>query len=347
MWLRIILAVLLACMAGGFAHASDSYSDNRSSAVDLVRSLYNAVNHHEYARAYDYFASPPAKDFAAFQAGYDHTTRVDVITGAVTGDGAAGSTYFTVPTAIKATDDKGGSKVFVGCYTVRAVNGAVQEPPFRPLQIYKGELKPAKADDFAVYNLPTCGEAANVEAPQKATVEDATARFVVEQQGHCDKVEETRGGANEPHAYKIRFAQAGAAADEPLSEVSLFIFDCTMAAYNETQVFYLGDTSGSGLTLLSFAEPHLEIKYLDADSAKLKSMAVDGFSATTELVNSEFDAKTNTITSFNKWRGIGDASSSGTYAFVDGQFVLKDYAADPTFDEQQNPVSIVKNGKLL
>ena len=140
MWLRIILAVLLACMAGGFAHASDSYSDNRSSAVDLVRSLYNAVNHHEYARAYDYFASPPAKDFAAFQAGYDHTTRVDVITGAVTGDGAAGSTYFTVPTAIKATDDKGGSKVFVGCYTVRAVNGAVQEPPFRPLQIYKGEL---------------------------------------------------------------------------------------------------------------------------------------------------------------------------------------------------------------
>ena len=75
-------------------------------------------------------------------------------------------------------------------------------------------------------------------------------------------------------------------------------------------------------------------------------MVVDGFTATSELVNSEFDPKTNSISSFSKWRGIADAASNGTYAFVDGQFVLKDYDADPTFDEQQNPVTIMKNGKL-
>ena len=35
------------------ARASDGYVDNRSSAADLVRSLYNAINLHEYARAYE------------------------------------------------------------------------------------------------------------------------------------------------------------------------------------------------------------------------------------------------------------------------------------------------------
>ena len=53
------------------ARASDGYLDNRSSAADLVRSLYNAINLHDYARAYDYFSTPPAKDFGTFQAGFN------------------------------------------------------------------------------------------------------------------------------------------------------------------------------------------------------------------------------------------------------------------------------------
>jgi hypothetical protein len=347
MLLRIVFTMFLVALAGSSAFAEDAYLDNRSSAADLVRSLYNAINHHEYAGAYDYFASPPAKDFATFQAGYDHTVRVDVITGDVTGDGAAGSTYFTVPTAIKATDDKGRSKVFIGCYTVKAVNGAIQEPPFRPFIVEKGALKPGKDDDFAVYGLPKCGDAAPDNNTATATIDDAKARFVAEQDGHCQKVEETRGGINEPHQYKIKYKQAGSAANDPLTEVSLFVFDCTMAAYNETQVFYLSDTSGNQLNLLSFSEPHLDLKYVDEDSKTLKSMAVDGFTASHELTNSDYDEATNTITSFAKWRGIGDASSQGTWGFVDGQFVLKDYDVDPTYDEEQNPVSIMKNGNLI
>lgn len=230
-------ALFLAGSASAFAE--DAYSDNRSSAEDLVRSLYNAINHKEYARAFDYFATPPTKDFATFQAGYEHTARVDVLTGEVSGDGAAGSTYFQVPTVIKATDDKGQATVFLGCYTVRAVNGGIQEPPFRPYQIEKGELKPGKADGFASYALPKCSDVADAGNDEAPTIQDAKDRFIAEQEGHCQKVEETRGGLNEPQIYKIAYRQEGAAASDPLTELSLFVFSCSMAAYNESQVFYL------------------------------------------------------------------------------------------------------------
>ena len=229
---------------------------------------------------------------------------------------------------------------------VRAVNGAIQEPPFRPLLIYKGALKPGKDDDFATYGLPTCGDAATDTNQATATIEDAKARFIAEQEGHCQKVEETRGGISEPHQYKIKYKQAGSAANDPLTEVSLFVFDCTMAAYNESQVFYLSETSGNQLNLLSFSEPHLDLKYADEESKTLKSMTVDGFTASHELTNSDYDEKSATITSFAKWRGIGDASSQGKWVFVDGQFILRDFDVDPTYDEKQNPISVIKGGKI-
>ena len=346
MFRAIALGLMLTSTATISALASDGYLDNRSSAADLVRSLYNAINLHDYARAYDYYSTPPAKDFATFEAGYDHTVRVDVLTGDVTNDGAAGSTYFNVPTAIKATDDKGQSTVFLGCYTVRAVNGSIQEPPSRPYQIDKGALMPGKADDFQTYALPKCGDAAADSDEAKQTINDAKARFISDQDGQCQKVEETRGGINEPRQYRIKYKQEGAASTDPLTEVSLFVLDCTLAAYNATQVYYLSETSGKTLKLLSFPEPHMNIKYVDEESTKLKSMAVDGFDATHELTNSDFDPKTNSISSFAKWRGIGDASSIGEWFFVDGQFILKNYDVDPTYDGETNPITVIKNGKI-
>ena len=329
------------------AHASDRYQDNRSSAADLVRSLYNAINLHEYARAYDYFSTPPAKDFKAFLAGYEHTARVDVLTGEITGDGAAGSIFYNVPTAIKATDDKGVSKIFLGCYTIRAVNGAVQEPPSRPYQIEKGALKLGKADDFQVYALPKCGDALADTAESAPTLEDAKTLFIASQKGNCQKVEETRGGINEPAVHEIKYNYAGAASDEPEQVLKLYVFQCTLAAYNETQVYYLQDSTG--LRPLSFSEPNMVIKHKagDEEGKTLESMKVRGFTATTELVNSEYDPATKTITSFSKWRGIGDASSNGTWKFVEGQFVLDDYSVDPTYDEEMNSISVFSNGQVM
>ena len=47
-------------------------------------------------------------------------------------------------------------------------------------------------------------------------------------------------------------------------------------------------------------------------------------------MNSEFDEQERSLTSFNKWRGIGDASSSGKWIFRDGDFTLVHYEVDPT-----------------
>jgi Protein of unknown function (DUF1176) len=347
MVLRIIFSIALLACAQTAAWAEDAYLDNRSSAEELVRSLYNAVNNHDYARAFDYFASPPAKDFAAFQSGYEHTARVDVITGEVVGDGAAGSTYFSVPTIIKATDDKGVAKVFIGCYTIRQVNGPIQEPPYRPMQIEKGALKPTKLDDFNTYNLPKCDGAASEPDSALPTIDDAKARFIADQNVHCPKVQDTRAGLNEPQVFRIKYAQKGASASDPLTEIELFSFSCMLAAYNASEVYYLSDSSGKELHLLSFAEPHLDLKYEDDESKKLKSIKVDGFTASIDLTNSEYDEKTNSISSFSKWRGIGDASSNGTWAFADGQFVLRTYDVDPTFDEEQNTISVFSNGQIV
>jgi hypothetical protein len=46
------------------------YVDDRSSADAVVRSLYSAINRHEFARAWGYFGDiKPAKDFDSFVKG--------------------------------------------------------------------------------------------------------------------------------------------------------------------------------------------------------------------------------------------------------------------------------------
>src|SRR5690606_34728634 len=68
-------AAFLSCLSGTKALAQDlPYLDDRSSAATIVKSLYNAVNRKEYARAWDYFGDQkPAKDVEAFAKGYENT----------------------------------------------------------------------------------------------------------------------------------------------------------------------------------------------------------------------------------------------------------------------------------
>ncbi|RUW75829.1 DUF1176 domain-containing protein, partial [Mesorhizobium sp. M4B.F.Ca.ET.049.02.1.2] len=95
--------------------ADPPYIDDRSDAAAVIRSLYSAINRHEFARAWGYYGdTKPAKDFDAFVKGYDGTDTVEVKTGAVSDEGAAGSIYYSVPVAIQATDKKGEAKVFAG-----------------------------------------------------------------------------------------------------------------------------------------------------------------------------------------------------------------------------------------
>lgn len=343
---RFLAWVTLTVLLMSFAHAETTYKDDRSSAQDVVRSLYNAINLHEYARAYDYFAVPPAKDFATYEAGFEDTDHVDVLLGTASPDGTAGKTYYSVPTAIKSTDTKGNSEYFAGCYTVVAVNGGIQVPPFRPYQIDKGALKSIGKDDFVTYALPKCGPDPEL-LDDKPSVEKAKVLFASEQRGHCAKIEDTLAGTNEPAVYTIKYRDEGAAADQPDRTVVLYVFSCELYAYNESSVFYIYDDV-EGLRLLSFAEPHVVTTHPkgDDEGAKLASIKVEGFTSTTSLINADFDGKTRTITSFNKWRGIADASSNGTWRFDHGEFILSDYDVDPTYDGEMNSLTIMKDGRL-
>ena len=133
-----------AILAGSALHAGAqdqaSYIDDRSDGPALVRSLYNAINRHEFARAYSYFSAPVDR-YEAFVKGYEKTVDVQILIGSVTQEGAAGSIYAPVPVAIKSTEKGGKEKIFAGCYITRIVNAAIQEPPFAALHIESAELE--------------------------------------------------------------------------------------------------------------------------------------------------------------------------------------------------------------
>ena len=298
--------------------------DDRSSAEAVIRSLYSAINRHEFARAWGYYGdAKPAKDFDSFVKGYDGTDKVEVTTGAISDEGAAGSIFYNVPVAIRATDKSGGEKVFAGCYTLRQVNAQIQAaPPFDPIHIEKGALKPSTAD-FEEAVPPSCGD--GPPPPKKDTaLEQAKKAFLATYGNQCDK----DLLATEPEVFSIKYKDKNAQPGDPDKETRLFHFSCAAAAYNENSIYYMTDEV-DGVRQLQFAEPETDIRYENNDSdGKLLSVTVIGFHTTEWATNSDYDPDAHTITTFNKWRGIGDASDSGTYLFRNGDFSLVQYDVD-------------------
>lgn len=313
------------------------YIDDRSSADAVVRSLYSAISRHEFARAWGYFGdTKPAKDFDSFVKGYDGTDKVEVQTGTVSDEGAAGSIFYNVPVAIRATDKAGGEKVFAGCYTLRQVNAQIQAgPPFDPIHIEKGALKPSTAD-FEEALPPSCGD--GPPPPKKDTaLEQAKKAFLATYGDQCDK----QFLANEPTVFSIKYKDKDAQPGDPDKETRLFHFACSAAAYNESSIYYMTDDV-SGVQQLQFAEPKMDIRYENNDSnGKLLGMSIVGFQTSGWAVNSAYDEAAHTITTFNKWRGIGDASDAGTYLFRNGNFSLVQYDVDASYDGEQNPETVI------
>ena len=130
--------------------------------------------------------------------------------------------------------------------------------------------------------------------------------------------------------------------DAEAEHVTLYRVWCTAGAYNTTYIFYM-HRGFEGLMPYAFAEPRFEAKYKNDDGldGALQSLVVTGLDAAITLTNPEFDAETLTISSHAYWRGIGDASSSGVWAFKDGEFSLIRYDIDASYDGEINPKTVL------
>jgi hypothetical protein len=112
--------------------------DNRSRPADLLASFYNAINRHEYARAYGYWETPPSS-YDQFVAGYADTDSVQLLIVPPTNfQGAAGSSYVGIPTVLIATHTDRSQQTFAGCYTARASN--IQPDGWR---LFRADIAPA------------------------------------------------------------------------------------------------------------------------------------------------------------------------------------------------------------
>jgi hypothetical protein len=339
LYLGTVVSLSIAVAVPGAALAADpGYIDDRSDAASLVRSFYNAVNRREFARAWDYFGdTKPAASFEAFVQGFAGTERVDVVTGAASAEGATGSQFFAIPVAIAAFARDGSEQVFAGCYTARLADPQIQEPPFHALHIEKAQMS-ASVQPFEEQLPASCGDAP--PAVVDAALEKAKRMFAA---AHADDCEAIRpdGAGDAPEIYDIAFRYATSAEGDPDSQARLFRFYCSTGAYNESHIYYL-DKVGEGLEELYFAVPDLDIHYVGNDTdGKVDRIGIFGYLAETRLVNSSYDAATTSITSYSKWRGVGDASSSGTWLFRDGAFTLVRYEVDASYDGEINPETVL------
>jgi len=149
-----LLALAVLSLVPVPAVAAQAYLDDRSTPEAVISSFYDAISRQEYSRAWSYYADGqgvPA--FDAFVKGYSNTASVKVAFGPDSGEGAAGSTFWTLPVSLDAIDTAGKHSYFAGCYTLRLANPQIQaEPPFEPLHIVSGHLKKAKG--FGASYLP-------------------------------------------------------------------------------------------------------------------------------------------------------------------------------------------------
>ena len=167
-------------------------------------------------------------------------------------------------------------------------------------------------------------------ADRAALTQKAKAMFAATAAATCD------GGDAAPETYPIGFRYSYDSAEDPERTAVLFRFFCFSGAYNEIHIYYLADDEGA-LSPLYFAEPAYDVRYAGDTDETVEAITVTGFATTGQLVNSGYDPQARVITAHSQWRGLGDASSQGTWMFVDGGFRLVRYEVDASYDGEINP----------
>jgi hypothetical protein len=134
-------AVSITQTPGAPESGAQFYIDSRSGALEVIQSLFNAINRKEYGRAYGYWEpSASLLSFSSFALGYANTQAVQWTYGPVSSDAGAGQFYYSVPVTLRA-QTTGGMQTFVGCYVLHLANPDIQDnPPFQPLGIRSGSF---------------------------------------------------------------------------------------------------------------------------------------------------------------------------------------------------------------
>jgi Protein of unknown function (DUF1176) len=141
-------------------------------------------------------------------------------------------------------------------------------------------------------------------------------------------------------AYELVYKAEGDAPDQAAQKGTLHEVFCNSGAYNVINVYFI--TLGEEQTIpLQFATPAFTPVYENDDSEKaVLRIDIQGFTATDTLVNATYDAAAGVLMSANKWRGVGDAGTSGTWRFLQGRFVLTHFEVDASYDGEINPTII-------
>jgi hypothetical protein len=119
------------------------YLDDRTDGVQVIRSLFNAVNRKEFVRAYSYWepGATGLAPFPQFEQGYAGVQSVELTTGTQTSDVGAGQLVYSVPVIVRAQTTSGPQE-FIGCYRLHLGSPSAQAtPPFQPLAIRSGSLR--------------------------------------------------------------------------------------------------------------------------------------------------------------------------------------------------------------
>lgn len=135
------------------------YLDDRSSPTQLIRSYYNAINRHEYVRAFSYWASAgQPQSYEQFEKGFQSTAGVKITLGTPERDAGAGQLYTKLPISVTATQADKTTEVYSGCYTLhQSQPGLFGAPPFVPLSINQASLQKVQTANSGTVAPPqTC-----------------------------------------------------------------------------------------------------------------------------------------------------------------------------------------------
>lgn len=129
--------------------------------------------------------------------------------------------------------------------------------------------------------------------------------------------------------------------------VTTFEFECDFGAYNLVRAFLM-HTEINGLRPVPFVVPVPNVRYQETAENKedvsvgpVERIDILGYRTSMTLLNPEIDDATGQIVTQELWRGIGDASSSGTWDLTPGGYVLRQYSIDATYNGEIDPVTVL------